>query len=399
MVYILLAILFVINPFLAFLVSIFFLFKVKLDNKQQIFCLLAISLFMGVLAFTQKSLCAVGTDCVRYYSGLKPYVGKDPLLIFGSMNPKEMLNFVFYPVSIFLVALTGNVQIVSFFWVATTYLLTFLSIKELTDHYLGDDQKTLAKLVVALLFCFCFFVEITDLLKNSSAFAVFFYGYTLFVTGKGKGMSILFAFLAIGIHSSAIMLLPLYLYKVVSLRWMTLAAIAVSTLSVTTNFIKMFMKLLPDTTYFNLLMNRFGTYSEENTTPFYVGLQLMMIGSALYLFFRCSDDKSVRNVLKIVLLYIVISFLNYYNLTAYKRFSLFSQWMFGLILINYICKSELLDVRRVQCFLLTVMFMMMLRYSMGRTIGGGYSSSYMDNSLTKLVVSPLEDYLIVRYDK
>ena len=42
---------------------------------------------------------------------------------------------------------------------------------------------------------------------------------------------------------------------------------------------------------------------------------------------------------------------------------------------------------------------MTIRWSIGRITPGGYSSSYMDNSITKILFSTSVDYLSVDYEK
>ena len=49
--------------------------------------------------------------------------------------------------------------------------------------------------------------------------------------------------------------------------------------------------------------------------------------------------------------------------------------------------------------LVVFMFLMTLRWTLARTIGGGYCSSYMDNSIINIVFSTSSDYLSVEYEK
>lgn len=391
---------FLLNPFLALILSVCLLFSRRTSDMQVTFCLVVISLFWGLLAFTQKSLAKEDTDCIRYYISFGVYESMDPIKALSSLKFSKILNFVFTPVTVFLVSLTKNVQIMSFFWTFLVYLLTFLSMRHLLSYFWCYDQRNFAKMVIAQMLCFMAFVQISELLKQSAAFAVFFYGFTFFITGGGVCLSLLLVLCAIGIHPSVLMLLPLFLYKKVKIEWLFIVLVLVFALSLLTNIIDLVMSFLPSTTYFSLLLGKYGGHvGVQTATLHYVLIQLIMLFFALFMLVknRCWE---VENMVKIVLLYLTISFINYYNLTAYLRFAIFSHWIMGLILIMYIKFNYLTySLWSMKKMFLTLMFLMTLRWTIARTLtNGGYCSSYMDNSITNIIVSPSFEYLSVDYE-
>ena len=95
--------LFILWPFGSFIVSTYSLLNRKLSETNTIVCLFMLSLFWGLLAFTQKSLAAEDTDCIRYYEFFELFEGIEPLYAISSLNILELLNFVFMPASVLVI--------------------------------------------------------------------------------------------------------------------------------------------------------------------------------------------------------------------------------------------------------------------------------------------------------
>lgn len=361
------------------------------------------SMFWGLLAFTQKSL-AIGedTDCIRYYSSMEYFEGWDPVSAICSLSLIQTLNFVFYPVSTFVTALTNNVQSISFLWTFLVYLLTFLNMRRLMRYYECYGQRQFAQLVLILTFCFLVFVQVSELLKNSAAFAVFFYALTLQITHTNKCIVWLLFLASIGIHPSVIMLLPLFFYKLFNTRILLVFAVILFLLSLSVNIIDLLMRFLPAGVYFDLLFDRFGhQYAERTGSLHYIGILTMMLGATSYLWFRSKKHEiKLLETVNIVILYFIICILNFYNLVAFLRFTVFSHWLFGLITIWYLKKSYISGYKRMMKGMVVFMLFMTLRWTYSRTIVvGGYCSSYMDNSITNILFSTSNDYISVDYEK
>lgn len=399
---IILLVFFLFSPFISMIASFFMLFKLKLSNKDVTLCLVVISLFWGILAFSQKSIYYEGTDCTRYYWGLEMYEKLSPLNALKSLNIQEILNYVFYPVCVFITSTTGNVQYISFFWTFLVYYLTYSSARRLMKYYGCYNQRKYALVVLLSTFCFIAFVQVSELLKNSAAFAVFFYAFTMYITNGNKLAIGVLIFISIGLHPTVIMLFPLFLYKIMNVKVLLCASFILSLLVSTTNIIGILMNILPGGGYLDLLMDRFGDYGKgQSGTLHYIVLQMAMLSTALFLYFnRKANIKEQSYAVNIILLYFLISNMNFYNLVAYLRFSILAHWQFTLLLILLIQGSvNNSRLRAVKKYLCIFMFLMTIRWTVGRTSAGGYASSYMDNSITNIVFSTSYHYLSVDYEK
>lgn len=391
---------FLIWPFGGFVVSLYLLYRPSISERQQTICLIISSLFWGLLAFSQKSLADINTDCIRYYYSLEAYEFFRPFEIFGLLDFTELLNFVFYPASAFIVALTKNVQSVSFLWTALVYILTFLSARRLMKYYDCYTDKNYANLVLCLTFCFIAFVQVSELLKQASAFAVFFYGLTLFMTGGLKVLVIISTIIAIGLHPSSIMLVPLFFYKHVNTGLLLIFALGTIVLSQFVDIIGFFMSMLPGGNYTGMIMERFGGKASEGGTLHYIVLQFLMLAPAIFLWLSGrTKEKKQQNAVNVVILYFIIASLNFGNLVAYLRFAIFAHWIFALVYILCLKNIHFKEVKYVLNVLLLCMFLMTARWTIGRTTPGGYASSYMDNSIVNIVFSTSYDYLKVDYSR
>lgn len=367
---------------------------------QQNVCLVVSSLFWGLLAFTQKSLASVNTDCIRYYYEFDFFETLSPLDAVGAFDFSALLNFVFHPISAFVVALTGNVQSMSFFWTFIVYILTFLSTRRLMKFYDCYTNRNFANLVICLSFCFIAFVQVSELLKQASAFAVFFYGFTLFMTKGSKVVVGLAVVAAIGLHPSSIMLLPLFLYDKINTVIILFIAVFTIVVSQFVDVIGLLMSLMPGGSYTSLIMDRFGGDSTESGSLHYIALQLLMVGPVIFLLlFGRTKEKKQQDAVNVVLLYFIVASLNFGNLVAYLRFAIFAHWLFALVYILYLRNIHLKEVRSVLNILVVCMFLMTLRWTDGRTTPGGYASSYMDNSIVNIVFSSSYDYLKINYSE
>lgn len=396
-----LILLFLISPFFSMIASFWMLFKRKMAKGGVSICLVVISMFWGILAFSQKSLAVEDTDCIRYYLSMELYETLSITESFQNINFLELLNFIFYPVSVIAISTTGNVQIVSFLWTFIVYILTYISIRRLMEYYGIFNQKNLAKVILVCTFCFMAFVQISELLKNSAAFAVFFYALTLYMTSGRKIYTMILVLIAIGLHPSVIMLIPLFLYKVLNTKFIIVLSIVLFFISLLTNIIELVLSILPNSGYFELLLDRFEDYGDGKTgTTHYIAIQLALLCFALYLWYKYKSNKDISYATNLVLLYFIISNINFYNLVAYLRFSIFSHWLFALIYIWYIRVSlESKNIRTIKKLIVVFMLIMTTRWTLGRTISGGYCSSYMDNSLPKIIFSTSYNYFSVDYEK
>ena len=392
-----LALLFIVWPFGAFVLCLFLLSKVRAGKDCVIFsCIFFVSMYWGLLAFTQKSLAFGDTDCITYYNRLLQFENADLCSVIERFDFLNLVNFIFYPVSAYVVAFSGNVQSVSFLWVSFTYFLTYYSIWRLLEYYNLDAKSYLSFFIIAVTCCFMVFVQISELLKNASAFALFFFGFTLFLEKGINKWSFLLFIISVGLHPSVIMLSPLYFYKLFNNKLLAIISILIIPIAMAINIFDVILNYIPGGAYFSLLSDRFSSDFEQSGSIHYVLKILILEVLALWLLLRtwgCGNK-----ICNIVFLYIIIASFNYVNLTAYVRFALFSHYLFALLLIQFV----LLGKRRFDLVVKSCVMLMLLltfRFSLGRITPGGYTSSYMNNSLTEIVFSTSFDYLNVDFEK
>lgn len=392
-----LAMLFIIWPFGAFLLCFFLLSKLEGSRNRAVFiCVFIISLYWGLLAFTQKSLAVGDTDCITYYNNLTVFEGVPAYRVFEYIDIFGLLNFIFYPASAFFVALTGNVQTASFLWVFVSYACFYYCIflfLRISDCY---SNKFYFLILLISSFCFAVFVQISELLKNASAFSVFFVAFTLYFKKGWNYKTVILLLLSLGLHPSVIMLSPLYLYKCFSTRFLILFSVIVFPLSTLFNIFDCLINYIPGGSYFELLSNRIDTSFESAGSLHYVLKMLLLFFMSLGVWFKFGKkDNYVSNV---AFLYFILASLNYINLVAYLRFALFSHFIMAFLLIEYYrINSKKFDFAII--LLVFLFFTLSLRYTIGRLTPGGYTSSYMDNSVSKMIFSSTFDYLNVDYEK
>lgn len=394
-IFAILGLFFLLWPFGCIVVALALLANNKKDTSVSIYFSLLLSLFLGLLAYTQKSLGYEDTDSVRYYISLFQFETIPLSEVFKNIEIIGMINFVFYPVSSFLVSLTGEVQVVSLFWTCISYFVFYYCIYRLLKFY--DCYTNTAFLYVILIctFCFMVFVQISELLKNASAFSVFFLALTIHIEKGWNKWVFVLILLSVGLHPSVFMLFLLLAYKHTNTRFLIISSICLFPIAISINIFEFLWRILPGGDYFSLLSERFDGDFEGSGSIHYVLKELLMLSFAIWIWMK--NDKRNNYLCNIVLLYFIISSFNYINLVSYLRFSLFSHYLFAIMLIEYVrFYGRHLDTA-VKVIILS-MFLLTVRYTIGRTSPGGYSSSYMDNSLGKIVFSTFNDYISVDYE-
>ena len=393
-----LLIVFLVNPFCAFVLSLLLINTAKRDdNAFKLVCIFFISLFWALLAFTQKSLYYDGTDCTRYYSYVEHFEEIKLYDVLSYFDLTALINYIFYPVSAIATSLTGNVQVMSFIWVFVVYLLSYLSVMKLLKHYGYYNTRNVSILIVAMTFCFMLFVQISELLKQSSSFAVMLYGFTIYIT-KGKTISpLLLSIIAVGLHPSSVALLPLYLYKCFKTKYFIYGSIILLPLALTADIYGLIFRILPGGNYMELIIDKYGNAGDDRSaTLHYVAILLIMFYGTFMSWAKSNRKNS--ELINIACIYALITSVNYSNLTAFLRLTLFSHYIFGLLLVSYLRERTIYLDKSVKVILI-LMFVLTLRFSYGRTLNGSYRSSYMNNSLSEIVFSSAFDYLAVDYEK
>ncbi|WP_148467887.1 EpsG family protein [Alistipes sp.] len=369
--------------------------KRRLTDGKLKYVLFLISLSFAVLAFTQKSLYWEDTDIARYYSGLSGFLGQSAdvlLLVFSS----EILTYTFTTVNVSLVLIFKNVQVVSIFWTFFIYYFFFLSLLNFIKSDKEADRllynTNVLRWVVFALFGGVLFTQVTETIKSAAAISFFFYILSLHIKGAGRGTIAVLYFFNIGIHAQALMFFPLFFFRNIRFRNLLVLTVAAVCISPMVNLMQLAIDVLPSGGWGDLLLAKADDYSGDMggaSTKRYILIGLILLSMAVFLRRKgLFDDTSRRG--NIVLLYVLIMFLNYNNSNAFIRFANFCSFVATLEFL------ELLKLKKEKwmSFAYMAVFMMLnLQMTYGRTLSGGYCSSYMDNSIVRIFTSNIYDYL------
>lgn len=206
---VLLGTLFLLAPFFSFSIALFLLFYRSWRGKEYKFLLLVISLFWGLLAYTQFT--EVG-DLSRVYKRiqLSDTLSMQGYIAFMLSGSKYIL---FDWANLFIYKISGNIRLVSFFWIFVLYYSFFMGILNLLEYKkISLSRKNMGGIIAASVFCFILFTQVTEIMKQGVATALFFYAYSCFLVGKRK-RCIIVGLLSLGIHFSPLFLCPIFFAK------------------------------------------------------------------------------------------------------------------------------------------------------------------------------------------
>ena len=141
-----------------------------------------------------------------------------------------------------------------------------------------------------------------------------------------------------------------------------------------------------------LLQEKVAVYAtdQEGVTKRYIVISIITLLYALFLNKQKQFSKEDKYV-NIIFIYLLIMWLCFNNATAFVRMVNFAHFIYTfelIFLLKYMRKKS-------PQFVLFIFFFLITNFQMtlGRTITGAYRSSYMDNSIVKILTSSVFDYL------
>lgn len=392
--FLLLLLVWIISPFIGIFFAIAILTLIKVDSGSLKIVCFFISLSFALLAFTQKSLYWDGTDIERYYYDLAPLVKLDSRVI-PIVLASDILTYVFTPINVIVVVATKNVQSISIVWIFIIYYLLFLAIINYIELYhksILNNKRFLTLTILFIIFGSVLFTQVTETIKSAVAFSLFWYTFTLYLKGINKIYIVLLSFIGVGIHPQTLMFLPIYLYQRFNYKYLFIAAIITVILSIRINIIEVVLSILPSGGWFDMLKERafgYGMASGESSSKRYIFIGLLCLFTSLFIYKEkiYTQENKTGNI---ILIYSIIMFLNFNISDAFIRFANFISYIATIEFIDLYCRKR---TRQIS-YLFTIIFMVLnLQMTLGRTIGGGYCSSYMDNSISKMLFSNVYDYI------
>lgn len=235
----------------------------------------------------------------------------------------------------------------------------------------------------------------TDIIKNAAAVSFFWYIFTIYLKKGWSLKIILLLVICVGLHSQSIMLIPVFFYNKCQYKLLLIITSIIIILSPFINILSVILSIIPSSSWTDLLIERASGYAEssgEGTTKRYIFIGLLTYAIAIFLNYKeISDNKN--KISNILLIYVLIMFLNYNNSTAFLRLANLISFIATIEFIGLYSKKS---IRQLSYVYLGIYLILNLQMTLGRTISGGYCSSYMDNSIGKLFFSNVYDYLIFK---
>ena len=386
---ILLSVLLLINPFIACLSSILFL---KMGNQHIRVCAFFIAIFIGLLAFTQYS---PNGDISRTYHMINSvtdfslgsfliYLATDKYLIYTILN-------------VVITNVTGNVQYTSLLWGFLVYYVCFCAIINFMKYF-GCDKRKIYFIFLATVFCFIVFAEAMETMKQAVATSMAFLSFSYYLLGR-RVKSIIIFILSLGVHFSPLFLLPLFLAKTLKPVYIYVLLLG-SFLMRSINLMEISAQIINWLGIFPTLALVADTYSEQNYNNFFSDAPYFQLTFWIVCFIVLLNHifvkKSNDTIDKAGILFIVMLNLNYSNNHNFTRLLLFSFPVYLMIFMNILCHLKNIITRRILTqFIVFITFFLQFGFSLERfgTDASKYQTSFMDNSLLKITLSPLYFYL------
>lgn len=378
-------IIFIINPLISACYSIANLSK-TVEKKQHKLLFFFISLFFGILAYTQTT--QVG-DIYRVYQDL---VGE--IFYWGVFNVESLTHPVFSLVSIFVAKLTGNIQCVSFFWITLVYFSLFCGTRNILDYKNINDSRLLMQHVIISVICFVFFVQATELMKQAIVTSLFYYAYSCFLQKRYIRTAIVVLF-CLGIHLSILFYIPLFLATSINVK-VLVGLFAISFLFRSFDFMAGLANITGGITELEAINSAAEFYSgnlsnffSSSALTFRILFWLLVLMALVVAFDRRYEDK---NLAKVCFLLLIILNLNYANNHNYTRILSLSYPFYCMLVVEFLIQKR----RSARIFLLlcaSAALVVHVNFTHARTLPNSYSTSYMGNSVGRILISPAPSYL------
>ena len=386
---ILLSFFLLINPFIACLLSMLLL---RIGNQHIKLLAFYIAIFIGLLAFTQYS---PNGDISRTYHLINSVRG------LSLDNFLSYLNIDKYPIytilNVIVTNVTGNVQYTSLWWGFLVYFICFLAIINLME-YLGCDKRKIYFIFLVTIFCFIMFVEAMETMKQAVATSIAFLSFSYYLLER-RVKSIVIFISSLAIHFSSLFLLPLFLAKTLKPKYIYIILLG-SFWMRSINLMEISALILDWVGIFPKIAWMADTYSEQSYNNFFSDAPYFQFTFWIVCFIVLLNHIFVRKSNDIIdkagILFIVVLNLNYSNNHNFTRLLLYSFPIYLMIFMNILCHLKNMATRRILTqFIVFITFSLQFWFSLGRlgTDVSKYQTSFMDNSILKITLSPVYFYL------
>lgn len=386
-------VLFIFNPFLSFVFSIYQLYK-RNNSQTRKWVYFLISLFLAFVAFTQYTKTG---DISRIYEDIieSHSLFKSDFISFLLQSKHFLFDIINQVIYFFL----RDVRYVSLFWIFILYYTIFLSIEDLAEYY-KLESRIISSLAIVSVFCFVNFVEVTELMKQGVATSLFFYSYISLLVGR-KVRGLLIFLLALNIHFTVLFFIPILLVKIVP-GWIFFILLILSFSLRSVGLMEMlstYIGQIPgvgDMLLIGSIAHATEVYQSQmdsffqSTSPYFLFVFWSFFLISIVAFFYNRDNILVKACL-VMLCVLNMSFSDNHNYT--RLLTMLFPFYIGL----YISIKSISIVRRRRIWTLVLVlctFIISARFFFSKIGSIDYGTSYLDNSLINLISYPFFMYLL-----
>ncbi|GEM_PF-6662267 len=367
------------------------LFSLKV-RKYVFPSLMLVSFSFALLAFCADSSGFISTDLIRYRDSYSTYVGNP----FGFMFT---MNILYDTLSwLFANYISDNSRCVGLLWVFISNLFMMLSVKNLSEYYVGSNYKLHFICYLAVILIIPLAMQ-NELLKQVTSFSLALYIISRIICNKRRSITVLLSFLCFFVHpSSSVFLVPLFFVKSDIIQNNMKLIVAFSIIVSQFNILNLMLYMpipngLNDLLDIQSIISDYAEFSSFGGSKRYY-LVFFFYSLMLVNLLRYKIDNRCKTALVSLELMWSILLINISNVHNFARFTntLYPFFVMSLIVSVYVMRSKgMLYYVFIVCSL--VMSNIILYYS-NKDVG--YYLTYMNNDFVNLFSSSVIDYLDYR---
>lgn len=393
-------------PALSALVYIALLYKVNFTKRVETFLFLLISLSIGLIGYTTKSVGTSETDIARYYFSYEMIAQVHSVKDFAlSFIIDGGNNIAFYIITYLMTRLfPENPQVMPLFWVSFTYFFTFLTIRKAASLLPGVTKKLYMAVIFFAIAGVITFFTVTEILKQVASVSLF--TYALVKRIKKEKYASLILIISILVHFSSMLLLPVYFFSMRKqvMKYIPVLFIGAFILSFF-NFNELLYFFVSKVFTQGDFLDRVKYYENIDTWTIslrYYGvfaMYLLMLALFFWDYYKSQittrDETSLLIVHSIAFLILLINRNNTHNFVRY----LLGYFPFYIIAVMQMFTLRIARFDRIILSALIVGFYVYSNVKMlidQTVIGGAYGNSYMNNNILDIATSSVIGFLHFR---
>jgi len=395
-----------------FLIFALWIYEKKPSRLKDALFILWLALTYGLVAYTGQSIGADETDIARYqfyYTVIADIKTINAFLVFmavdGGSNPVfYLINFLFSRI------FPENSQVHILFWITVTYFFTILGANKAL-LLLGKPLPSKHSKILILLFLIGIipFFTVTEIIKQCASVSIVFFAVIKRLLNERRSLT--FFILALLVHTSSLMFLPVYfLYANRGCRKYLYIILIGCILFSFLNFnvvLTSILSLLPggallatakeyqNVEVWSISVRHYATFF------MYVLLVLVVFFDAWMtrrLAIKEEYSKDRWNVFMVLFLTLMVLLINRGNVHNFVRY-VYGLFPFYIFIIIVILKSQIKKNQKYGIAFIAICFFTFSNFKLlmvQTSTESNYANSYFDNSIGNLLTSNVYEFLSFR---